>query len=144
MVDLVLEDPAHELVTCVLDGVTVEDTVNTLTRHEGGAMGSYSLNLYQHPNEVLMTVVCERGTLRADYANQRWSWMTDPNGAWHHESIEVPDRDTIYRIQNAAFLDAVEGCGDVLCSLGDAVRTLKVNLASHRSAKNSTWENSLT
>ncbi len=53
-----------------------------------------------------MTVVCERGTLRADYANQRWSWMTDPNGTWNHEPVSVPERDTIYQIQNAAFLDA--------------------------------------
>jgi len=133
-------DAAHQ----VLDGVSVEDTVHTLTRHEGGAMGTYSLNLYQHPNEVLMTVVCERGTLRADYANRRWSWMTEPNGTWNHEPVEVPDRDEIYRIQNTAFLDAVEGCGEVLCSLADAVRTLRVNLASHRSAAESAWQTILT
>lgn len=129
-------DAAHQ----ALDGVAVEDTVHTLTRHEGGAMGSYSLNLYQHPNEALLTVVCERGTLRADYARQRWSWMTDPNGVWNHVPAPVPDRDEIYRIQNTAFLDAVEGFGEVLCPLGEAIRTLKVNLASHRSAAGSSWE----
>jgi predicted dehydrogenase len=133
-------DAAHQ----ALEGVAVEDTVNTLTRHESGAMGSYTLNLYQHPNEVLMTVVCERGTLRADYPNQRWSWMTDRNGAWLHEPVHLPDRDTIYQIQNAAFLDAVEGFGEVICPLEDAIRTLKVNLASHRSAAGSGWENVLT
>jgi len=133
-------DAAHQ----ALEGVTVEDTVHTLTRHEDGAMGTYSLNLYQHPNEVLMTAVCERGTLRADYANQRWSWMTEPNGTWNHEPVEVPERDTIYRIQNAAFLDAVEGFGEVLCPLGDAIRTLHVNLASHRSAAESNWQETLT
>lgn len=133
-------DAAHQ----ALNGVTFEDTVHTLTRHESGAMGTYTLNLYQHPNEVLMTVVCERGTLRADYANQRWSWMTEPNGSWHHEPVSVPERDTIYQIQNAAFLDAVEGFGEVLCPLEDAIRTLHVNLASHRSAAGSGWENLLT
>ncbi len=129
-------DAAHQ----VLEGVTVEDTVHTLTRHENGAMGSYTLNLYQHPNEVLMTVVCERGTLRADYARLRWSWMDEPNGTWHHEPVEVPDRDEIYRVQNAAFLDAVDGSGEVLCSLDDAIRTLHVNLASHRSATEAGWQ----
>lgn len=129
-------DAAHQ----ALDGVTVEDTVHTLTRHDSGAMGTYTLNLYQHPNEVLMTVVCEHGTLRADYANQRWSWMTDRNGAWNHEPVSVPERDTIYEIQNTAFLDAVEGFGEVLCPLEDAIRTLHVNLASHRSAAGSGWE----
>lgn len=139
-VSRLVTDAAHQ----ALDGVTVEDTVHTLTRHESGAMGTYTLNLYQHPNEVLMTVVCERGTLRADYANQRWSWMTDPNGTWNHEPVSVPDRDTIYRIQNSAFLDAVGGFGKVLCPLEDAIRTLDVNLASHRSAAGSGWENILT
>jgi len=139
--------PVSRLVTDAarqaLEGVTVEDTVHTLTRHEGGAMGTYTLNLYQHPNEVLMTIVCEGGTLRADYANQRWSWMTEPNGTWHHEPVSVPDRDTIYQIQNTAFLDAVSGSGEVLCPLADAIRTLKVNLASHRSAAGTGWENIL-
>ncbi len=130
-------DAAHQ----VLDGVAVEDTVHTLTRHENGAMGTYSLNLYQHPNEVVMTVVCERGTLRAEYAKSRWSWMTEPNGTWNHEPVSVPDRDEIYRIQNSAFLDAVEGFGEVLCPLEDAIRTLEVNLASHRSAAASSWQN---
>lgn len=135
-VSRLVTDAAHQ----VLEGVTVEDTVHTLTRHESGAMGTYSLNLYQHPNEALMTVVCERGTLRAEYAKHRWSWMTEPGGTWTHEPVSVPDRDEIYRIQNTAFLDAVEGFGSVLCPLEDAIRTLKVNLASHRSAAESTWQ----
>ena len=129
-------DAAHQ----ALDGVTVEDTVHTLTRQGDGVMGNYSLNLYQHPNEVVMTVVCEKGTLRAEYAKIRWSWMTEPNGTWNHETVEVPERDTIYRIQNAAFLDAVDGKGAVLCTIEEAIRTLKVNLASHRSAAEENWQ----
>jgi predicted dehydrogenase len=132
----IVTDAAHQ----ALDGVTVEDTVHSLTRHAGGAMGTYSLNLYQHPNEVVMTVVCEKGTLRAEYAQSRWSWMTEPNGAWNHVAVDVPERDTIYRRQNAAFLDAIEGKGAVLCSLEDAIRTLRVNLASHRSVAEGSWQ----
>ena len=132
----IVTDAAHQ----ALDGVTVEDTVHSLTRHAGGAMGTYSLNLYQHPNEVVMTVVCGQGTLRAEYAKSRWSWMTEPNGTWNHEPVDVPERDTIYRIQNAALLDAIEGRGAVLCPLEDAIRTLRVNLASHRSAAETNWQ----
>lgn len=139
-----LAGPIRRLVTDAdhqaLEGVSVEDTVHTLTRHADGAMGSYSLNLYQHPNEVLITLVCERGTLRADYARQRWSWMSEPGGEWHHETVPVPDRDEIYRIQNRAFLEALAGRGEVLCPLADAIRTLKVNLASHRSVAESCWQ----
>lgn len=135
----IVTDAAHQ----ALDGVTVEDTVHSLARHAGGAMGTYSLNLYQHPNEVVMTVVCEKGTLRVEYAHSRWSWMTEPNGTWNHVPVDVPERDTIYRRQNAAFLDAIEGRGEVLCSLEDAIRTLKVNLASHRSVAESNWQSTI-
>ncbi|MBP9223485.1 MAG: Gfo/Idh/MocA family oxidoreductase, partial [Verrucomicrobiales bacterium] len=127
----VMTDADHQ----ILEGVTVEDTVHTLVRQgsNGEVMGSYALNLYQHPNEVLITVVAEHGTLQAEYAKKRWSWMMEPSGVWHHEPVEMPEVDVMYRRQNGAFLDAIEGSGDVLCSLEEAFRTLKVNLASHRS-----------
>lgn len=134
----VLTDADHQ----ILEGVTVEDTVHTLVRQgaDGGVMGTYALNLYQHPNEVLITVVCENGTLQAEYAKKRWSWMTEASGAWHHEPVEMPEVDVMYRRQNGAFLDAIEGKGKVLCSLDDAIRTLKVNLASHRSVNEGNWQ----
>lgn len=122
-----------------LAGVSVEDTVHTLARHKGGTMATYTVNLYQHPNECFVTAVCEGATLRADYARRRWSWV-GPDGAWTHEAVSVPDGDEMYRIQNAGFLDAVEGRGSVLCSLEDAVRTLRVNLASQCSVAESRWQ----
>ncbi len=132
----IVTDAAHQ----VLDGVTVEDTVHSLTRQANGVMGSYTLNLYQQPNELMTTVVCERGTLRIEYAKKRWSWMTEPSGEWHHEPVDMPEVDVMYRRQNAAFLDAIEGRGEVLCPLEDAIRTLKVNLASHRSVADGNWQ----
>jgi len=128
-------DAAHQ----TLAGVSVEDTVHTLARHQGGTMATYAINLYQHPNECFVTAVCEGGTLRADYARCRWS-RTGEDGVWTHEAVSVPHGDEMYRIQNAAFLDAVEGRGHVLCSLEDAVRTLRVNMASHRSVAESSWQ----
>lgn len=135
----VMTDADHQ----ILAGVSVEDTVHSLVRQgsDGGVMGSYALNLYQHPNEVLITVVCEDGTVRAEYAKKRWSWVSEANGAWHHEIVEMPEVDVMYRRQNGAFLDAIEGKDEVLCTLPEAIRTLKVNLASHRSLKEGRWEN---
>jgi predicted dehydrogenase len=86
-----------------------------------------------------VTAVCEEGTLRADYARRRWSWA-GKDGVWTHEAVSVPDGDEVYRIQNAAFLEAVEGNGRVVCSLEDAVRTLRVNMASHRSVVEASWQ----
>ncbi len=135
-IEKIVTDADHQ----ALAGVTVEDTVHSMTRQANGVMGSYALNLYQHPNEVIMTVVCEKGTLQIEYAKKRWSWMAEPGGEWNHEPVEMPEVDVMYRRQNAAFLDAIEGKGDVLCSLEEATRTLRVNLASHRSVAEGSWQ----
>ncbi|MCB1232197.1 MAG: Gfo/Idh/MocA family oxidoreductase [Verrucomicrobiae bacterium] len=135
-IEKIVTDADHQ----ALDGVTVEDTVHSLTRQGYDVMGSYTLNLYQQPNEVLMTVVCEKGTVQIEYAKKRWSWMTEPGGEWHHEPVEMPEVDVMYRRQNAAFLNAIKGKGEVLCSLEDAIRTLHVNLASHRSVTEGAWQ----
>lgn len=138
-----LAGPIERLVTDAahrhLEGVTVEDTVHSLTRQADGVMGSYALNLYQHPNEVEIVIVGEDGTLKAEYAKKRWSWVTEPNGDWNHEAVEMAEIDVIYRRQSAAFLDAVAGEGMVCCPLADAIRTLEVNLASHRSVAQGAW-----
>lgn len=134
-IDRILTDAAH----LALDGIEVEDTVHSLTR-QGDVMGVYSCNCYQHPNEVTMTVVGDAATARIEYAKQRFSIMSEANGEWRHDQLEVPDIDTIYIRQNAAFLDAIEGEGEVFCDLNSAIQTLLVNLASIRSAEKGTWQ----
>lgn len=134
-VDRIFTDAAH----LALEGVEVEDTVHSLTR-QGNVMGVYTCNCYQHPNEVTMTVVGETGTGRVEYAKKRWSWMTELNGEWTHEPFDMPDVDTIYIRQNAAFLDAIEGKGEPFCTLDEAIQTLRVNLASMRSVSEGCWQ----
>ncbi len=122
-----------------LPRVEVEDTVHSLADH-GGVMATYSQNLTQAQNEVTTTVICEGGSIRADYRKKRVSWITEPNGEWNHEPYEMDDIDEIYVRQNNAFLDEVEGKGKSLCSLEEGIRTLKVNLASLKSAETFTWQ----
>jgi predicted dehydrogenase len=123
----------------VLDGVSVEDTAHVLTRH-GSAMGSFSLNQYQAPNETTLTVVCTRGTARFEYHANRWRWATEPGGPWTDETMPPLERDTLFVRQAGAFLDAVEGKAELLCSLADARQTLAVNLAILRAADMGRWE----
>ncbi len=127
-----------------LADVTVEDTVHTLARHtlagQGNVPAVYTCNLYQAPNETTITIVCERGTIRSEHAECRWSWMTEPFGTWTHIPLPKPDRDTMYIGQAAAFLDAVEGLRPPLCSLEEGLHTLRVNLASLRSWQGGRWE----
>lgn len=134
-VDRVVTDADH----LALPGVTVEDTVHTLARH-GNVMGSYALNQHQAPNETMITVVCEQGTLRIDHTHMRWSWMREPSTEWQHETVEIPDRDTLFVRQAHSFLDFVEGAAEPLCSLSEGIQTLHVNLAQLRSLESGGWE----
>jgi len=123
----------------VLDGVTVEDTVHILTRQEG-ALGTYTMNQYQAPNEVVITVVCDGGTARLESQHSRWGWMTEPETPWEHQPFTALERDTMYAVQAEAFLDALEGKREPLCSLQDGIQTLRVNLAALESLEQREWK----
>ena len=133
-VDRLVADLDHQ----VLDDVTVEDTVHVLARH-GGVLGSYSLNQHQAPNETTITVIGDAGTARFEYHAARWRWMTEPDGAWRDEPCGPLERDALFTTQAASFLAAAEGRADPLCSLTEAVQTLRVNLAVLESAAQRTW-----
>jgi predicted dehydrogenase len=133
-VDRVLADAAHQ----VLEGVTVEDTVHLLTRH-GSVLGCYSLNQHQAPNELTLTVICQRGTVRFEGHRLRWRWMVQPDEPWHDEpGGEIP-RDSLFVAQAEAFLDALDG-GPRLCTLDQAIQTLRVNLAALESLRRQAWQ----
>jgi len=134
-VDHLSADTGHQ----VLDGVEVEDTAHVLARH-GRVMGCFSLNQHQAPNEITITVICRRGTARFEYHENRWRWMTEPGGQWHDETARPLERDALFTRQAEAFLDASEACGPPLCSLAEAIQTLRVNLAILASAEKRGWQ----
>lgn len=133
-VDRLVADAAHQ----VLEGVEVEDTVHVLARH-GNVLASYSLNQHQAPNEMTLTVVCERGTVRCEFHEHRWRWATTPGEPWRDEPIAPLERDTIFVAQANAFLDAVEGRGAFPCSIAEGSQTLRVNLAALASVESRRW-----
>jgi predicted dehydrogenase len=134
-VDRVLADAAHQ----VLEGVSVEDTVHLLTRQQG-ALGCYSLNQHQAPNETTLTVVCERGTVRLELHRSRWRWTVNPDEPWHDEPLDPLARDDLFIAQANSFLDVIEGRGPSLCTLAEGVQTLRVNLAALASLEQRTWQ----
>ena len=123
----------------LLEGVTVEDTVHVLTRH-GTVMGCFSLNQHQAPPETTITVICQRGTTRFEYHDCRWRWSAKPGGEWHDEPASPLERDTLFIRQAEAFLGAMDGGNQPLCSLAEAVQTLRVNLAILASAEMREWK----
>ncbi len=128
-IERVAADAAHQ----VLDGVDVEDTVNVMTR-QGGVLGCYALNQHQAPNEISMTVICQRGTARFEVHENRWRWMSEPGGAWNDQTFPPMQRDEWFIRQANQFLDAIEAKAAPVCSLEEGVQTLKVNLAVLASA----------
>jgi len=127
--DSVLCDCAH----LALPHVEVEDTVHIAARH-GGTLVSYTLNQFQAPNESTLQFNTALGSVRIELHLQRWGVMKlgEPGWTWHE--CPVPERDTNFILQADAFLDQIEGQPSRLCSLADAVQTLRFNLAALASA----------
>jgi predicted dehydrogenase len=123
-IERLVADAAHQ----ALEEVDVEDTVHVLTR-QGKTMGCYSLNQHQAPNEAMIQIVCERGTLRAEVHRSWLQWMTQPDTSWETNELPKMERDDLYTHQAHAYLDAVEGHSPPLCTLAEGVQSLKVNLA---------------
>ncbi len=134
-VDQVVADLSHQ----ALPKVNVEDTVHVLARH-GGVMASYALNQYQAPTEIVVTLVCTHGTLRFEAHQCRWRFMEAPDSHWVDSPPITLERDLLFVRQANAFLDAVEGKSASLCSLEEALATLKVNLAVLASADSRQWQ----
>jgi predicted dehydrogenase len=116
-----------------LEGVEVEDTVHVIARH-GDVLATYSLNQHQAPNETTLSVVCEHGTCQMQFHHSRWRWQSDPAAQWEEERFEGLERDTQYITQAHAFLDAVEGKRQPLCTFAEAEQTLRTQLAILKSA----------
>jgi predicted dehydrogenase len=123
-------EAAHQF----LEGVIVEDTVSASARN-GGVLVSYSLNQFQAPNEVTLEIHCEKGSVKIEVHRQRWAVFDRKACEWDFRAAPVENRDDLFLAQSNAFLDALEGKKTDLCTLDEAIQTLKFNLAALESAR---------
>lgn len=121
-------DAAHQ----VLEGVTVEDTVNVTARN-GDVLVSYALNQFQAANETRWDFHAEQGSVRVDVSGQRWGELARGASDWTWHAAPVPERDFLYASQAHAFLDGCEGKANALCTLEEGIQTLRFNLAALQS-----------
>ena len=121
-------DAAHQ----VLDGVTVEDTVNATARN-GDVLVSYALNQFQALNETRLDFHAETGSVRVELNAQRWGTLRRGESDWSWQALPATDRDQMFVAQANAFLDGCEGRSNVSCTLEEGVQTLRFNLAALRS-----------
>jgi predicted dehydrogenase len=133
-IDRIVADAAHQS----LPDVDVEDTVHVMARH-GNVLGSYSLNQHQAANEVAITVICESGVARFEYHACHWRSMQSPDEPWNDHSFGPLDRDELFIRQANSFLDAIEGGSPPLCTLDEAVMTLRSNITILESIRQGRW-----
>jgi predicted dehydrogenase len=117
-----------------LPGVEVEDTVHISARH-GGVLVNYTLNQFQHPNEITIQFNAVRGSVKIEIHRQRWGIFAAGATDWTWHEAGVPERDTHFINQANAFLDQIEGRPARLCSLAAAAQTLRFNLAALAAAE---------
>ena len=123
-------DAAHR----ALEGVSVEDTVCVAARN-GEVLASYAHNQFQAPNETTYLIHCQRGSLKIEPHDQRWGVWPCGASAWQYHPAPVNDRDELFVAQANAFLDGIGGAVTDLCSVKDAIQTLKFNIAALNSSR---------
>lgn len=114
----------------VLEGVEVEDTVAIVCKYPGRAISTICLNQFQWNNDGLIELAGEAGTVRFVAAQMRLSLYTD--GEWRDTEYHC-ERDDYYIWQAHNFLDAIEGKGSVLCTVRQALETVRTVVAAQRS-----------
>lgn len=124
-------DASHQ----VLEGVSVEDTVNVCARH-GDVLAGYGYNQFQAPNELEIRVHCERGSVAMQLHEQRWGMMRlgETEWTWHRHPAPL-ERDDLFTWQAESFLEGMAGRPCFLATFEEGVRTLKFNLAALESAR---------
>lgn len=123
-------EAAHQL----LEGVDVEDTVCASARN-GEVPVSYTLNQFQPPNEATFLVHCENGSVKVEWHEQRYGVWPRRAAGWQYHPAPVKHRDDLFVAQANAFLDGMGGAQTDLCTVDEAVQTLKFNLAALESAR---------
>jgi predicted dehydrogenase len=133
-----LVGPTHQVFCAaahqMLEGVSVEDTVSVTTKNSG-VLVSYSLNQFQAPNEMTMQIHGESGSVKIELHEQRWAHFRRGGEKWELHPTPVGHRDDLFVAQANAFLDGIEGKDTSLCTIHEAIQTLKFNMAALESAR---------
>jgi len=116
-----------------LEGIEVEDSLTVIGRH-GRAMASYSMNLHQAANETIILMVCEKGTAKFEYGKNHWLATLSPEDEFSVRAKFDLERNDLFTNQANSFLDQQEKKAEALCTVEEALTTLKTTLAVLRSS----------
>ena len=125
--DWIFCDYAHQ----ELADVEVEDTVHLVGRASGGrVLVSLALNQFMAPSETHLQLNGARGSLAIRFHEHRAGIFLHGDADWIWTEPLVTERDDLFRAQAQSFLAASVGQQPPLCTLDDAERALRVNLAA--------------
>ena len=112
-----------------LEGVEVEDTVH-VTGRAGRTMVSYAFNQFMAPNESTIQINARKGSMRVTWHEQQYGTMRLGDTEWTWKDTMQRGRDDLFRRQAQRMVETCLGEKPPLCSLEEAVQTLKVNQAA--------------
>ena len=118
-------------------GMESPDSVELLLKFKDRAAASVHLDFYQHPRRRQIELIGVKGTRIVEFAS--WDeatlsvYNTDTR-AWDIKKFKT-QRNDMFRDEDAEFLDAVLGEGEIKCTVDEPLRSLKVieNVYSYKS-----------
>ncbi len=117
-----------------LDGVSVEDTVSMVFRfYKDDAIGSYSLNQFQKPNEGFIEFIGTESSARYKFADQVVEIFEPKIEKWKSVSYPIRDRDELFEKQASVFLEGLREGIAKPCTLKESAQTLRTILSALRS-----------
>jgi predicted dehydrogenase len=126
-----------ESVFCTADhlaipGVEVEDTVAAIAKN-GSTIVSYSLNQFQAPNETTLQFNAENGSVKVEFASNRWATLSKGDSDWSWQNCPIPELDALFVAQAHAFLDRCNGKSSSLATLEEGIQAVAFNVAAFES-----------
>ena len=109
-------------------GMESPDSIELLLRFRDRMAATVHLDFYQHPRRRQMELIGVKGTILVEFAS--WdeatlSWYNTDTLQWHKETFSTR-RNDMFRDEDAEFLNAILGRGEITCTVAEALRSLKV------------------
>ena len=109
-------------------GMQSPDSVELLLRMKDRCAATVHLDFYQHPRRRQIELMGVKGTIIVEFASWDEATLSYYNTDLRHwESKTYPTaRNDMFRDEDAEFLDAVLGRGEITCTVDEALRSLSV------------------
>lgn len=114
--------------------ISTEDTAEIIVSFASGAIGNVHLDYVQRVPTRECMIVGENGSIRFDLLIPELHFSTSTSKSWQVERFEGFDRNDMYLEEMRHFLACIEGKEKSINPLSDGAGTLRIALASSRSA----------